>query len=114
MLENYKEVVEALEDTNESVITHRLNDVLRLLTAFSVILLPLTLIALDLGHERGRARRGVNPRVLDHRRGDGGHLRQLDRVLPPPRLALARTSQRGDRGPPRRDVVVYGASVLTP
>jgi magnesium transporter len=45
MLENYKEVVEALEDTNESVITHRLNDVLRLLTAFSVILLPLTLIA---------------------------------------------------------------------
>jgi magnesium transporter len=45
MLENYKEVVEALEDTNESVISHRLNDVLRVLTAFSVILLPLTLIA---------------------------------------------------------------------
>ena len=45
MLENYKEVVEALEDTNESVISHRLNDVLRVLTAFSVVLLPLTLIA---------------------------------------------------------------------
>src|SRR5919199_783998 len=45
MLENYKEVVEGLEDTNESVISHRLNDVLRVLTAFSVILLPLTLIA---------------------------------------------------------------------
>src|ERR687886_602968 len=45
MLENYKEVVEALEDTNESVISHRLNDILRVLTAFSVILLPLTLIA---------------------------------------------------------------------
>ena len=45
MLENYKEVVEALEDTNESVLSHRLNDVLRVLTAFSVILLPLTLIA---------------------------------------------------------------------
>src|SRR3712207_567427 len=29
MLENYKEVVEALEDTNESVISHRVNDVLR-------------------------------------------------------------------------------------
>jgi magnesium transporter len=45
MLENYKEVVEALEDTNESVISHRVNDVLRVLTAISVIVLPLTLIA---------------------------------------------------------------------
>jgi magnesium transporter len=44
MLDNYKEVVEALEDTNESVINHRQNDILRVLTIFSVILLPLTLI----------------------------------------------------------------------
>jgi magnesium transporter len=45
MLENFKEVVEALEDTNESVLSHRVNDVLRLLTAFSILLLPQTLIA---------------------------------------------------------------------
>ena len=45
MLENYKEVVEALEDTNESVISHRVNEVLKVLTAFSVVILPLTLIA---------------------------------------------------------------------
>jgi magnesium transporter len=44
LLDNYKEVVEALEDTNESVISHHQNDILRLLTGFSVILLPLTLI----------------------------------------------------------------------
>jgi magnesium transporter len=44
-LDNYKEVVEALEATNESVISHRQNDVLRILTIFSVILLPLTLIS---------------------------------------------------------------------
>jgi len=44
LLDNYKEVVEALEDTNESVISHRQNDVLRVLTVFSVVLLPLTLI----------------------------------------------------------------------
>jgi magnesium transporter len=44
LLDNYKEVVEALEDTNESVISHRQNDVLRVLTVFSVILLPLTVI----------------------------------------------------------------------
>src|SRR5215204_2582810 len=45
MLENYKEVVEGLESTNESVLSHRLNDALRVLTAFSVVMLPLTLIA---------------------------------------------------------------------
>ena len=45
LLDNYKEVVEALEDTNESVISHRQNDVLRVLTIFSVVLLPLTLIS---------------------------------------------------------------------
>jgi magnesium transporter len=44
ILDNYKEVVEALESTNESVISHRQNDVLRVLTVFSVVLLPLTLI----------------------------------------------------------------------
>jgi magnesium transporter len=43
-LDNYKEVVEALESTNESVISHRQNDVLRLLTLISVTMLPLTLI----------------------------------------------------------------------
>jgi magnesium transporter len=45
MLENYKEVVDGLEETNESVISHRVNDILRVLTAFSVVILPLTLIA---------------------------------------------------------------------
>jgi magnesium transporter len=45
MLENYKEVVEALEATNESAISHKVNDILRVLTSISVIVLPLTLIA---------------------------------------------------------------------
>jgi magnesium transporter len=45
MLENYKEVVGALAETNESVISHRVNDILRVLTSISVIVLPLTLIA---------------------------------------------------------------------
>jgi len=44
LLDNYKEVVEALEDTNEAVISHHQNDILRILTVFSVVLLPLTLI----------------------------------------------------------------------
>jgi magnesium transporter len=45
VLENYKEVVEGLEDSNESVLSHRLNQSLRVLTAFSVAMLPLTLLA---------------------------------------------------------------------
>jgi magnesium transporter len=44
LLDNFKEVVEALEQTNESVISHRQNDVLRVLTVVTVILMPLTLI----------------------------------------------------------------------
>src|SRR4051812_32064897 len=44
LLDNHKEVVEALEDTNESVISHRQNRVLLVLTIVSVTLLPLTLI----------------------------------------------------------------------
>src|SRR5215211_720054 len=49
ILENYKEVAEALEETNESVISHRVNDVLRVLTSISVVILPLTLIASVMG-----------------------------------------------------------------
>lgn len=53
LLENYKEVVEALEDTNESVISHRVNAILRVLTAISVIVLPLTLVASIFGMNVG-------------------------------------------------------------
>ena len=45
LLDNYKEVVEALEGTNEAAIAHRQNDVLRLLTIISTTALPLTVIA---------------------------------------------------------------------
>jgi magnesium transporter len=45
LLDNYKEVIEALESTNESVLAHRFNDVLRILTVFSIVFLPATLIA---------------------------------------------------------------------
>ena len=45
ILDNYKEVVEGLESTNEAYIAHRQNYRLQLLTVVSVILLPLTLLA---------------------------------------------------------------------
>jgi magnesium transporter len=45
LLDNYKEVVEGLESTNESVISHRQQYRLQILTVASVIILPLTLIA---------------------------------------------------------------------
>ena len=53
LLENYKEVIEALEETNESVLSHRVNDALRVLTAITVIVLPLTLIASIFGMNVG-------------------------------------------------------------
>jgi magnesium transporter len=43
-LDNYKEVVEALEHTNESLIADRQNRVLRILTVFSATMLPLTFV----------------------------------------------------------------------
>jgi magnesium transporter len=44
LLDNYKEVVEALESTNESLISHQQNDILYVLTVFIVVLTPLTFI----------------------------------------------------------------------
>ena len=44
LLDNYKEVVEALEGTNESLISHQQNDILYVLTIFSVVMLPLTFL----------------------------------------------------------------------
>lgn len=41
----YKETIEALEDTNNSLLSHKTNEIMRVLTVFSVILLPLTLIS---------------------------------------------------------------------
>ena len=38
-------MTEALEATDESVITHKLNDIIRVLTILSAIVLPLSLIA---------------------------------------------------------------------
>jgi magnesium transporter len=53
MLDNYKEVVEALESTNEQVLSHRFSDVLRILTVFSIVFLPATLIASPWGMNVG-------------------------------------------------------------
>jgi magnesium transporter len=53
LLENYKEVVEGLEATNESAIAHRTNETFRVLTAISLIILPLTLIASVFGMNTG-------------------------------------------------------------
>jgi magnesium transporter len=44
LLDNYKEVVEGLEGTNESVISHKQGDVLRVLTVIATTMLPLSLI----------------------------------------------------------------------
>ncbi|OGF20431.1 hypothetical protein A2Y83_04750 [Candidatus Falkowbacteria bacterium RBG_13_39_14] len=48
-LENYKERIEALQETNESLISFKLNDIMKILTIISVITFPITLIAAIFG-----------------------------------------------------------------
>jgi magnesium transporter len=45
ILENYQQTIDALEDTNSALVTFKLNDIMRTLTIFSVIVFPLTLMA---------------------------------------------------------------------
>ena len=44
-LDEYKEVIDGLNDTNNTLTSFRISQVMRMLTVISVILLPLTLIA---------------------------------------------------------------------
>ena len=49
ILENQKEMIEILYQTNESLLNYRLNDIMKTLTIFSVIVFPLTLLAAIFG-----------------------------------------------------------------
>jgi len=44
-LKTYKETILALENTNQSLLSTKTNEIIRILTVFSVIVLPLTLVA---------------------------------------------------------------------
>ena len=48
-LDDYKEVVEGLSDTNTTLTSFRISEVIRVLTIISTIMLPLTLVASILG-----------------------------------------------------------------
>lgn len=45
LLDNYKETIDALHGTNVSLIDFRINEIMKTLTIFSVIVFPLTLLA---------------------------------------------------------------------
>lgn len=49
ILENQKEMIEALNSTNESMLNNTLNNIMKTLTIFSVIVFPLTLLAAIFG-----------------------------------------------------------------
>lgn len=49
ILENQKETVEVLYQTNESLLSYKLSDIMKTLTIFSVIVFPLTLFAAIFG-----------------------------------------------------------------
>ena len=45
LMEGHKEMIEALENTNSALVSFKLNDIMKILTIFSVVVIPLTLIA---------------------------------------------------------------------
>ncbi|MCD6290521.1 MAG: magnesium/cobalt transporter CorA [Anaerolineae bacterium] len=45
VLDDYREVINGLADTSDSITSYRINDVMRTLTVISVIMLPLTLLS---------------------------------------------------------------------
>jgi magnesium transporter len=49
MLDNYKDTIDALHETNISLINFRVNEIMKTLTIFSVIVFPLTLLAAIFG-----------------------------------------------------------------
>lgn len=49
MLDNQKEMVEAIYETNESLVNTRMNSIMKTLTVFSVIVFPLNLLAAVFG-----------------------------------------------------------------
>jgi magnesium transporter len=48
-LANYKDTIDALYETHESLVSHRLNQIIKTLTIFSVIVFPLTLLSAIFG-----------------------------------------------------------------
>lgn len=49
LLDNYKDTIDALHETNASLIDFRINEIMKTLTIFSVIVFPLTLLAAIFG-----------------------------------------------------------------
>jgi magnesium transporter len=49
LLDNYKDTIDALHETNISLIDFRINEIMKTLTIFSVIVFPLTLLAAIFG-----------------------------------------------------------------
>ena len=44
-LDEYKEVIEGLKDTHDSLATNRTNEIVRILTVIATILLPITVVS---------------------------------------------------------------------
>jgi len=49
LLENNKETIESLQQANDSLLSHRTNRIMKIITLFAVIVFPLTLIAAIFG-----------------------------------------------------------------
>ena len=53
-IKTYKETILALEDTNQSLLSSKINEIMKVLTTFSVVFLPMTLLASMWGMNFGK------------------------------------------------------------
>ncbi len=72
MLESSKETIEALEDTNNSLLSNKLNQTMKVLTIFSAVILPLTVYSNAMS---------MNTRHLPFENTSGGFLWHLSMMI---------------------------------
>ena len=98
-LEDYKDVIEGLSDTNNSLTNTRINDVIKVLTILSVILLPLTLVSGIYGMNfADPAVARTSLWLLDHARRDGGDRARHAGLFQASAAGFRRMHNRGTEG----------------
>lgn len=65
-LDSYNEIIFTLHETNEALINHRTNNIMKILTIFSVILLPLTFVTGLYGMNLQRLPLGGQPMAFEY------------------------------------------------
>ena len=99
LLEGFRDMLTSIQEAYLSAVSNRTNDIMRFLTLFSTIMMPLTVLTgvYGMNFEHMPELRSVL-RLSDGARGDARHRRIDAALLPPPRLAGTPAAPRRGRG----------------